>query len=323
MTLAPIMLFADGGPGVGTGHIFRLYPIFRSLRDSGVPIEMWVPLEPESLVHLGLKDVQAISHSPNAFADMLSRCKMPIVVLDTYRNLTELQALLREQGCRIAVFDDHFQVRGEVSLVVNSSPTVSSKDYANSDVGQLLLGPMYASISSSFAEARTKYAVSGTISRIVVALGGSDSRGNLPALLGATLPLLGTPVEVCVLSTAPVELDIPEHITLLWAWLDQDSLAQRLASCDLAILAGGTMLWQTACIGVPTLSWPQSPGQEKHAAAWESQGAIVAIRDLDALTPAMVKLQSWSVRSQLSNAGRHLVDGLGANRIADSLCAMR
>lgn len=322
MSASHIALFADGGVGIGTGHIFRLYPIFRCLLSMGVPVEMWVPLGEESLAQLGLKGVQPAPVEPQAIVSALSRTAPAVVVLDTYRHLPQLCEPLDDRDCRLAIFDDHFRVSREVALIVNSSPVVSTGDYDPRLASQFLLGPAYASISGGFAEARLRYAVSGGISRILVALGGADSHGNLPALLDATLPLLQNPVEICVLSARPISVGVPGNVKLTLEWLDQDSLAQRMPDFDLAILAGGTMLWQTACVGIPTLSWPQSPGQEGHAAAWESKGAVIAIKGLDALPAALTRLQSSRTRLELSNAGRNLVDGLGASRIAACLCSM-
>jgi len=317
-----ILLFADGGPGVGAGHMYRLYPVFRSLRELGVPAQMWAPLANAALARLGLHDIQSAPDDIKTMIAELSRPAPTIVVLDTYRHLPELCEAFGEQGCSITIFDDHFRVTSKVALIVNSSPAVKAGDYASGLTEKILLGPAYASIACGFAEARSRYMVSKSISSILIALGGVDASGNLPDLLGTTLPLLETPVEICVLGLRPFALDVPKHVTLNWEWLQQDALAQRLADFDLAILAGGTMLWQTACVGVPTISWPQTTGQEGHAAAWENQGAIVVIKGLEDLPAVLVRLESQHLRMQISRAGRELVDGLGAGRIASCLASM-
>jgi spore coat polysaccharide biosynthesis predicted glycosyltransferase SpsG len=288
----------------------------------GVPAEMLVPLGEESLAQLGLEGVKPAPSDPEAMVAALCRPAPAIVVLDTYRHLQQLYGLLGERGCRLAIFDDHFCVTREVALIVNSSPVVSADDYDADLASRFLLGPAYASVSDGFAEARSRYAVSTDISSILVALGGTDVRGNLPALLGSLLSLLQTPMEICVLSARPISMDAPDHVKLTWVWLDQDSLAQRMPDFDLAILGGGTMLLQTACVGIPTLSWPQTTGQQRHAAAWESKDAVIAIKGLDALAAALSRLQSPRLRLQLSRAGRSVVDGLGASRIAACLCSM-
>ncbi len=318
-----VVLFADGGEvGVGLGHIFRLYPVFRHLCAMGVSAEMLVPLGEKLLAQLGLEGVKSAPPDPEAIVAALCRPATAVAVLDTYRYRQPLYGRLSERGCRLAIFDDHFCVKQKVALVVNSSPVVSADDYGANVASRFLLGPAYASVSGGFAESRSRYVVSSDISRILVALGGTDARGNLFALLGSLLPLLRTPVEICVLSASPVSVDTPDHVKLTWAWLDQGSLAQRMPDFDLAILAGGTMMLQTACVGIPTISWPQTPGQQAHAAAWESKGAVIAIKGLDGLAAAVSRLQSSCLRLQLSRSGRSLVDGLGAGRIASCLCSM-
>jgi spore coat polysaccharide biosynthesis predicted glycosyltransferase SpsG len=317
-----IVLFADGGISIGTGHIFRLYPIFRCLRTMGVSAEMWVPLEQGLLAKLGLEGVQLASVDPKDVVATLSRSAPAVVILDTYRHRQQLYKLLDKGGHRLVIFDDHFCVDRKVELIVNSSPMVSADNYVTGLARKFLLGPAYTSVSGCFVEARSRYVVSREISSILVALGGSDTCGSLRVLLGTMLPLLQSPMEICVLSAIPISMDTPEHVKLTCVWLDQDSLAQRMLDFDLAILAGGTMLWQTACVGLPTISWPQTPRQKKHAATWESKGAIFIITELDALSDVLTQLRSQHLRLQMSNVGRDLVDGLGAHRIAACLHSM-
>lgn len=317
-----IVLFADGGPSVGTGHIFRQYPIFCCLQAMGISAEMWVPLAQESLNNLGVRGVQSAPEEPQTIALILSSFAPSVVVLDTYRHLSEITELLEFTNCKLAIFDDHFRVKRKVALIVNSSPAENAGDYDPDLATQFLIGPEYASISKSFLAARQSHRVSGDISNVLVALGGSDFGQNLPLLLGATMPLLQSSTRICVLGGHPISMDVPGNIKLTWGWLDQDILAQRMPDFDLAILAGGTMLWQAACVGIPTLSWPQTPGQEAHAAAWQKKGVVVAIKSLDAMPATLEQLQSVTVRQELSIAGRTLIDGLGATRIASCLSEM-
>lgn len=322
MSGARIVLFADAGAGIGTGHIFRLYPIFRRLMATGVAAEMWVPLGAEPLARLGAIGVKPAPIEPEAIVSTLSRSRPDVVALDTYRHLPVLFEAFGSLDCHVAIFDDHFRVNRNVALIVNSSPAVSASDYDRGLAAEFLLGPTYASVNPAFEEARRGYAVSENISRVLLALGGEDFRGNLPALIGALVPLLPPAVEICVLSARPIPIDVPGSVKLNWDWLDQDSLAQRMPKFDLAILAGGTMLWQTACVGIPTISWPQTSGQEGHAAAWEDRGAVIVIKELATLPAAFKRIQSHRLRHELSSACRKLVDGVGASRVADRLCSL-
>jgi len=311
-----IVLFADGGPNIGAGHIFRQYPIFRCLLAMGISAEMWVPLEQESLNELGVKDVRSIPIEPSAIALALNAFAPAVVVLDTYRHLSELIELLEVNDRSLVVFDDHFRVKRKVALIVNSSPAADAGNYDLGLASQVLTGPDYASVSNGFLDARLLYRVAPKISRILVALGGADFCQNLPNLLRVVIPLLQTQTQIFVVGGRPASIDVPRNIELTWGWLDQDILARRMADIDLAILAGGTMLWQAACVGVPTLSWPQTPGQMVHAASWKAKGAIIAVKDLNTIPSALEQLQSLPLREELSAAGRKAIDGLGATRIA-------
>jgi spore coat polysaccharide biosynthesis predicted glycosyltransferase SpsG len=312
-----IILFADAGEGVGTGHIFRLLPIFIRLREMQVATEMWVPLPQESLLALGLTDMKPVKQE--LLISALIESEPTLVVIDTYRQRDKLLQVLDKQNCSVALFDDHFDVKRKVKLIVNSSPSVTSDDYDSALADDFFLGPAYASISNTFLLERSRYQVSGTISRILVALGGMDVARNLPALLNVLVTWIRHPAEICVLTTQPIMMVFPDHINLSQVWLDQDTLSQRMPEFDLAILAGGTMLWQTACVGLPTISWPQTAQQKGHAAAWGSMGTLIVINNLNALSDALVQLQSQVRRKELSLAGSNLIDGKGASRIAEYL----
>lgn len=322
MNTTRIDLFADAGPGVGTGHIFRLYPVFSCLRKLGVDAEMSVPLSAEELQALGVEGVQPVSGDCRKTIEAFCRSDSGVVVLDTYRHLQDWFQAICGGGRQLAIFDDHFRVDRKVDLIVNSSPAVTEEDYPAGLANRFLLGTSYASLFAGFTEARERYMVAPRVSNILVALGGSDTRGNLPELLRVLNSLLLQPVELRVLGEHIIDIKVHDYVKLSVGWLDQKSLARRMPDFDLAILAGGSMLWQTCCVGVPTISWPQAPGQQRHAGALERKGAVKVIHDLDELPEAFVRLQAQDQRVKLSNAGRGLFDGQGATRIASCLLEM-
>ena len=76
------------------------------------------------------------------------------------------------------------------------------------------------------------------------------------------------------------------------------------------------MLWQTACVGLPTLSWPQTRGQVLHAATWADKGVVLTFKEIADFPSIFKEVQFHKTRQRMSDIGRSLVDGKGANRIA-------
>jgi len=250
--------------------------------------------------------------SAKAFAGAVSAVRAGSVVIDTYRQKRLLLAAAK--GKPTLVFDDHYKPPMGSSIVVNASPSATRDRYKIPS--KLLLGPGYASLHSAFSRSRRRFQVRAKIQRILVALGGNDTAGKLPAVVRAVRKLFpSAELSVCGAPAA----NIPDHPLIVRnAWLSQQDMANLMGSCDLGVLAGGQMLVQAACIGLPALALPQTPNQALHAASWETIGSVVVAQTPARLTSAAGTL-SLAVRRRMSEAGRNVVDGKGAGRIAKQL----
>jgi RimJ/RimL family protein N-acetyltransferase len=102
-------------------------------------------------------------------------------------------------------------------------------------------------------------------------------------------------------------------------------IAGLLAKADLAIGAGGTMNWERACLGVPTVAFGIAPNQRKGLDALIEAGCVLGISEMQ--TPDIERMEAC-VSSALGNppllrglARRTaaLTDGLGAERVADAM----
>jgi spore coat polysaccharide biosynthesis predicted glycosyltransferase SpsG len=102
-------------------------------------------------------------------------------------------------------------------------------------------------------------------------------------------------------------------------------MAELMAWADLAITAGGSTCWELACLGLPALILTYSRDQELVAEAMQTakaavwMGSGVSIRE-EQLRAALAELAPDDARrSQMSQAGRRLVDGRGAERVLSAL----
>ena len=316
-----ISLFADAGQGVGAGHIFRVYSVFRRLRAMGIASRMFVSLPEQELRGLGLLGV---SSAPADIADAISlllSTRPVVALLDTYRDVPQWLDRLGSNSVLIGMFDDHFLIDRPVAIIVNANPEISVEDYAEELATTYLLGPSFASLSEGFLRGRRPYVVRSIVSRVLLALGGDDSQGNLSAYVEATAAAFRHPIALQVVGSRSISLDVAAHVQLDFGWVNQHQLVERMQSADLAMIGGGSMILQTSCIGIPTLCWPQDPKQAQHALAWQAKGAVVVMSSLDDLANVVLDVMPEQRRRQLSESARILVDGLGAQRIADCLLA--
>lgn len=248
-----------------------------------------------------------------AFEEEMKHTGASAVLLDSYRQKDELIASVA--GCPVAMFDDHYRVPTGISLVINASPAAKVDRYKHAPL--TLLGPVYASLNAAFRNARGNFRVREKVGKVMVALGGNDTEGQLPFVTEALLENLdGAVLAVC---GAP-EAKIAENSRVIrQPWLGQETIAELMSDCDLAVLAGGQMLVQAACVGLPAIAWPQTQNQAAHARSWEEMGSTIVVDELAALPAAVANISAVEHRSQMSQSGQRVVDGLGAGRIADKL----
>jgi spore coat polysaccharide biosynthesis predicted glycosyltransferase SpsG len=319
MRSAKIIFFADAGPEVGVGHIFRSNPIFSYLVEWGVKAELWAPMDRDSMRTIGLTNAIAAPSDPNELIAQLRDHIPDIFVVDTYRHLEHFYDLCFSNGIALVVFDDHFRVKKKVSIIINTLPRIGISDFSEDIAREFLLGPKYISLSPEFSKARGSHLVSEGIQRVLVALGGQDTVGNLPKLVEHLSRYFNNDVEICVVGGRQQDIVAPTSSVKLLGWMNQTDLAEFMSGTDLAVIAGGTMLWQAACVGVPSICWPQNDHQKTHVEEWEKKGVTRFLRNLEELPQVLAGISSIDARNELSTMGRFLIDGLGASRIARKL----
>ncbi|HYK80330.1 MAG TPA: hypothetical protein VEU95_11910, partial [Micropepsaceae bacterium] len=100
-------------------------------------------------------------------------------------------------------------------------------------------------------------------------------------------------------------------------------LAAEFARADLALISFGVTAYEMAALGVPSLYLALSEDHERSASAFcqAGMGDIVA-PDVDGIASALGRLiEDRDRRRAMSEAGRTMIDGQGAARIAAELAA--
>jgi spore coat polysaccharide biosynthesis predicted glycosyltransferase SpsG len=110
-----------------------------------------------------------------------------------------------------------------------------------------------------------------------------------------------------------------------------DGLAGELAAASVAVVAGGVTLYEACALGTPAIAVALTSAQHVTVRAFAARGAVVDGHRLVAGTQTInavagevdLLLRAPLVCDRLALAGRHLVDGRGAFRVADRLVALQ
>ncbi len=162
-------------------------------------------------------------------------------------------------------------------------------------------------------------------------MGGSDYHGLSLRLIEAIEPVVsaaGIGVDIILgqqnRQRAQIET-IAAVQPLFRIYSNHPHVSSLMLEADIAFGAGGTATWEFACLGVPLLMITFADNQIKMAQDAEIAGFARYIGHFDEISDADIAealtalIQDHAARIAMSAAGRSIVDGNGANRVADFL----
>lgn len=317
-----------------------------------------------------------IADTANTFLD--TSCgivpKKPWLFIDSYYATSDYFRRLTA-SCRLAYLDDLRSFACPVDLLINYDTEEDCSYYAQA--AHRLLGMQYTPLREQFKT--QSYTVRPEVSHVLLSTGGTDPYGVAEYLLrmiyGDTNcfePLrITSPAEpskpmaisrlqslhyhvvtsstntryedLCILSRENPHIHIHENVT---------DMASLMASCDLAVSAGGTTLSELCAIGVPSISYLMADNQRTAVERFAARGIIPCAGDIrpvpakdtlkaspgnadtdvsDNLLPASVisgilqfmtnMSSNFELRKKSSHAMRAFLDGNGAGRIAEIMLA--
>lgn len=335
-----ILFRCNAGPVIGYGHLTRCRALAQALRRQG-----------ETCVMVGPDAADARPEDQNIFSDWISVPDWPSAaedaavlvglsrrldagwaVLDDYRVDETYQLTLRAAGLRWLQFDGTATKPIWADLLLVPNLALSERDYVSvlrNPETKILCGPNYALLRPEFQLAQLRPS-NRPVEQILVSFGGGDDRGAVEFVLSSLLPKTQSNLSFTVLSGAqnPRNPRISEWTKQHGAGrvrlvVNPDDVASVFASCDLAIMAGGTSTVEAACCGLPMILLSIANNQTKNAQAWEHLGAAVYLGAFpgvatDVFTKTVLAiLDDNQRRVDLAQAGRSKVDGQGAQRIVE------
>jgi spore coat polysaccharide biosynthesis predicted glycosyltransferase SpsG len=255
-----------------------------------------------------------------------------VLITDSYRINETYQRTLEAAGISWLQFDAQIKKPIWAKWIFDSSPSVKMSDYdgmlCNSN-SILMLGLKYALISQKFRNQRV-IRVRDVVKKVLVIFGGGDDRGGIIFVLNslvAEFPQLE--FHVVSGSTNPANHSISDWVRSygegrIMLHVNPADVPFIYSQCDIAVLSGGGASYEAAFMGLPMLLVLIADNQTP-SFAWENLEAGICMGKINHVTPSRLrqtfkemindnqKLRSWS------KAGYNLVDGLGAQRVVDTL----
>jgi UDP-2,4-diacetamido-2,4,6-trideoxy-beta-L-altropyranose hydrolase len=333
----------DASLQIGTGHVMRCLTLAEELRRRGADTGFLCRSEPGNLnafIASRGHHVQILAleqDDAQQSSAYLGQALSDWVVVDHYALNRAWEEAVRPFARRILVIDDLANRRHDCDLLLDQNMYDGIEDRYGPLVPahcRQLIGPRFALLRPEFAEVRDRTArKAGPVARLLVSFGGVDVTNETARLIACLddLPPPPMALEVVIGPASPhceQVKALASRRPAATVHVGTDRMAELMSRADAFIGAGGSTTWERFCLGLPSLVIAVAENQQATSQYLGKIGAIDYIgAALEIAEPALRAAVSRFLldhegRARMAALGMQLVDGLGANRVADCILGL-
>lgn len=324
-----VLIHADGGPGVGLGHVARCSALATAFLRSGHHAVVAVDAAHGLADYVERQGVAVMPSGSTAFElrDTARAIAADCLVVDSYQWSGDDFRIARGNWSLVA-FDDQAVRKLPVDAVINGAPGAAKLSYRTACDTHLLLGPAYQVVRDDFRAIPAR-GTTGKVRQVIALVGGDDPLGLLPVLgvvLQEAAEQAAVPFKselICGPFMGLPDLQGMSHVKVV---RNPPDLKKRMIQADIAISAAGQTLYELARCGTPTIAFYSGPDQVHNLSSLTAGGVVMSTGDATKpewsgeIRAAMALLLGDSPRrAAMSEAGQSLLDGLGADRLVEAI----
>lgn len=338
-----LLIRADASVAIGTGHVMRCLALAQAWADAGgqaiFAMADATPAVEERLRNEGFGVARAAVRVGSA-ADAEEAAQLAYqhdtswVVVDGYEFDAEYQSSLKRRGLRVLFIDDNGHAgHYSADLVLNQNAHANEALYRSRELStKLLLGPRFAMLRREFAAWRGWEREIPAIARnVLVTMGGSDPDNFTRKAIDGVRAVRGASLRIRVLaggsnphvaSLEEICADGGDSIQLI---RDATDMPEQMSWADLAVTGAGSACLEICLMGLPALLIDLAENQTPIANEFARRGTAYHLGSSKTVAPDRIKaetrrlLTSVAERRAMSQRGRELVDGKGAERVVREL----
>lgn len=320
----------ESGPAIGMGHMMRCLTLARALVRQGCQV-MFLCSAPTAQA-VRAQWARARCHRlPDGLSEAqdAARCRALLrrqtaawLVVDHYGLGWRWEAGVKPAVRRVLAVDDTGR-RHVADMVLDSGWRGEARYRGRLAPGAVrLFGPRFALLRDGVA--RQKRAGGG---RVFVSFGGADPADMTRRVMRV---LAGKVAEADIVAGAayPWRHALPALCEGQPGWrvhVNHKAPEALMAGAVLAVGAGGGMTWERCAVGVPSIVVAIAENQRALSEALGARGVVRylgmagAVEDAALLAEVRALLRDSDARERMAQAGRRLVDGRGARRVAERM----
>ncbi|WP_163532624.1 hypothetical protein [Helicobacter suis] len=282
-----ISIFCDASPQSGLGHLKRMQKLKALLETMGAQITLFA-------IH-SLADIHWRRASTN-----------DVVIIDSYLAPPSFYQTILS---KLVVFEDMPQTYPPHVFVINPGYQAHTRYTKTAQQNpRYFLGIDFLPVDSLFIS-KSKF-LKPTLSKLFLCFGGSDLA--LPFYQKALHLLQKTPLEVHIIAPLNIIQTLKSHPQSpryhYHANACLKDIALLMQESDLALLAGGGMLYEAILSKTPIITIPIAPNQQPQVQALSAQGSCCA-SNLEGLLESLQDLSSLHHRERMQKAQEKLKIG--------------
>jgi UDP-2,4-diacetamido-2,4,6-trideoxy-beta-L-altropyranose hydrolase len=307
---------------IGLGHIRRLLAIAQAARRRGFHNIFFAVKGSKEI-----KDLVSAQGFSLLDPTSLGACSAGLALIDRKGDLTDEVRSLKERGLKVCVIDNDSSARFLADLVVYPVAHYGDELDWSGFHGIKLVGSEYFPLSEEFLSLSGPCRRSGE--NILVTTGGTDPNRLSLRVLEALDGIQDRRIDLVV---GPFCGYADEMHELRSVWGDNlklhfegANMAELMGNAALAVTAFGITLYELAYTGIPAIIINNYEEDDGDAMRFAKHGSAISLgyhesatKDLIAATVHRI-LDDKRLAGGMSDSGRCLVDGKGAERIVERL----
>ena len=330
-----ILIRADANEQIGTGHVMRCISIAQAFKERGVQV---IFVTADHRADQLLSGFETISLSSD-WKDMESELDRFLKIIRKYHPLwlvvdsyyvTELYFSVLSKAAKTAYIDDLNTFCLDVSCLINYNIFAEEFDYSayKKKNCRLLLMPQYAPLRQDFRDL-PGYKLNKDVTDIFVSAGGTDPEGITEKIIEMICDRMADVTFHFVIGALNPRITKIKNLKKknVVFHVDEQHMPRLMQTCDMAVSAAGTTLYELCACGIPTITYALADNQLLAAEAFSKNGIMVNVGDcrqneqfMGTLSECICNLRTdYEKRKDLSKSMRRMVDGNGAKRIVEEL----
>ena len=309
-----LLIRADSGPNIGTGHVMRTLALGQAWKRIGgsvafvageLPSGLIARIQAENFDIYRLDSSNCDAGDARETAEIASSLNADWIATDGYRFDDAYQSISLESNCRLMVIDDYQHAKHEnADLIVNQNAYADPACYRITSQAKTLTGPSFALLRNEFTAnsiEQSNFTNTGQppsnkhivkqARRVLVTFGGEDTDNwTLKALkvlsdLNRKQLIVDCVVGACYQHGSELEVFKKTANMSLRIHRNVDHMSALMHRVDVAISAGGSTCYELARCGVPTIVASIADNQIPVAMALSKRGVMISIDEAGTVAP--------------------------------------